>query len=177
MNIKSKRTLPRRVWIRLFLATTLIVGVTYRVVYLYYTAPPPGYCESKGFVPDEVFIEKALADSDKGYRKFDGKNYSVLSCCLLYRMEGTFFSKLLHQDEGVWVEFAYERNELGIERLWQYDHKKNGVAISYFDSCANSKAVTEDTRGPGIFGYTIRDKDEMPVLDKHDIKYFVKWPK
>jgi hypothetical protein len=99
-------------------------------------------------------------------------------------MEGTFFSKLLHRDEGFWVSFAYERNQRAIELSG--DKRKYDYLEDYFDSCANSKVVTDDTRGARFYGYRmpkkdyygILDKNEIPIVTyKEDLKYFVKWPK
>ena len=162
----------------------LIMSLLSCVAYLYQTAPPPGYCDiTDSITPDEVFIEKAIAETGRDIRMFDGKNYSVLNCCLMHRLEGGFFAKLIRWDPGVWVAIAYERSQWAINR--SIDKRRYVSSMAYSDSCGRYRPVDDDTRGPLFYGYVmpnndyyrIPDKDEIPILDKKDLKYFVKWPK
>ena len=175
MIIKNKDRLR---YVNLAGVFILTMALSSCVAYLYQTAPPPGYCDiTDSITADEVFIEKAVAETGKDSRKFEGKNYSVLNCCLVHRLDAGFFAKLVRWDPGVWVSFAYEKSQW--EKVMGSNKQKYSHLMAYSDSCGRYRPVNDDTPFPpaSFNWYGELDQDNAPAIDKKALKHFVKWPK
>lgn len=117
------------------------------ISYWYFTAPPPGFCAAQNrYVTDEEYI-KLSTNAYHKYRAFDGKSYSLLNCCVVERIEGGFWSKVFRIDEGVWVNWRFERNghRIGLflpgdvdsfvdHKFYQVDRKIDACATTILDS-------------------------------------------
>ena len=124
-----------------FIITPLVLILP--ITYWYFTAPPPGWCEAqKRVLPGSEYF-KFVTDARAYYKdqKVTNGKYSVLNCCFVYRVEGDFLSKIFRLDEGVWIDWRYERTQ---ESRDEYDpNDKYFGVMEKIDSCATT--VLEST--------------------------------
>jgi hypothetical protein len=105
--------------------------------YWYFTAPPPGWCETeKRVLTNKEVIELAGVYTAKQSEQkvVDGKVLPPLNCCSLGRVESTFWSKILRIDKGIDIGWWYERSEEAIKKSdasYKYYHQMITV-----NSCA-----------------------------------------
>jgi hypothetical protein len=161
----------------------LLITLIGWVMYRYFTAPPAGFCVAQNrFIPDEVFIKQAAEEAILERRKFDGKHFSLINCCVVRRLNGNFWLKIFRVDSGVWVLFAYEKSTKikEEETIHGYASGKDRYSWGggYFDSCGNHRDW-DNYDGIPFGGAAYKEgKGELPpTLNDRDLNNFVKWPK
>jgi hypothetical protein len=97
----------------IYLIITLLL-IIFPISYWYFTAPPPGFCEAQG----RIFSKKEIIDilgvysrTQHGQKTTKGKPSSPLNCCSFAPVESGFWSKMFRIDEGIYVDWIYERSE------------------------------------------------------------------
>jgi len=121
------------------ISIVLIASLALLITHLYFTAPPLGFCvEQNRFITVDEYIKFSTGVRFKD-QKIEDNRYSILNCCEAIKRERGFWSTIFRVDEGVGVDWYFERNEAAMA---SHDHEDKYYAVFHvINTCATKFIV------------------------------------